>query len=148
MWKISKNKSEPPLRHLFDAYCRRFFSFLFPPRSYPLKACVSALDSSNLQSPTWSSLKAWRQLLTFIHCLINDCVWIQDPFCFNDLASGISLTRRKETLQWYKNEADDAAAHPPSSPPALPCVTTLKKKEEKKRRHASSGLIDKKPSWI
>lgn len=55
--------------------------------------------------------KAWRQMLTFIHCLINDRVWIQDLFRFNDLASGLSLTRRKDALQWEK---DRAMTQPPT----------------------------------
>lgn len=61
--------------------------------------------------------KAWRQMLTFIHCLINDRVWIQDPFGFNDLASGLSLTRRKEALQWDK---DGAMTQPPTFSRRLP----------------------------
>lgn len=56
-------------------------------------------------------------MLTFIHCLINDRVWIQDPFCFNDLASGLSLTRRKDALQWDK---DGAMTQPPTFSRRLP----------------------------
>lgn len=61
--------------------------------------------------------KAWRQMLTFIHCLINDRVWIQDSCRFNDLASGLSLTRRKDALQWDK---DGAMTQPPTFSRRLP----------------------------
>ena len=59
-----------------DTFC---FSFSFC-------VCHPALDSSppshHASRGRVMQLMAWRQMLTLTHCLINDHVWIQDPFFF------------------------------------------------------------------
>lgn len=74
-------------------------------------------------------------MLTLIHSLINDNVWIHS--LFYDLARGLSLTRKKDALQWDRG-GDDAAAYLPS--PLAPSLTYVTNE-----KGMPFGMMDKKP---
>lgn len=75
-------------------------------------------------------------MLILIHGLINHNVLIQDPFY--DLARGLSLTRKKDALQWY----GAAMTQPPTSPLCPPlCYVTSEK-------GMSYGFMNKNPSGV